>query len=85
MAADSPHCCNLLLLPKPFLNLSFCVLYLPAVQLFAGHHLDGVLVHHVDVNGQVLEAFHQAPPGTLHSDNPEDLSHEKGANCELVQ
>ena len=58
---------------------------MPAVQLFAGHHLDGVLVHHVDVNGQVLDAFHQAPPGTLHSDNPEDLSHEKGANCELVQ
>ena len=39
-----------------------------------GYHLDGLLVHHVDVKGQVLEAFDQAPPGTLHCDGPEDSS-----------
>ena len=37
-----------------------------------GYHLDGLLVHHVDVKGQVLETFDQAPPGTLHCDSPED-------------
>merc|ERR1719242_1328418 len=42
MTANSPHCCQLLFLPKPLLNL------------------DGVLVHHVDIDGQVLEALLQA-------------------------
>merc|ERR1712004_444260 len=52
VTADSPHCCQLLFLPKPLLNL------------------DGVLVHHVDIDGQVLKALLQASPGPFDRHSP---------------
>merc|ERR1719242_7476 len=52
VTADSPHCCQLLFLTKPLLNL------------------DGVLIHHVDIDGQVLKALLQASPWPFDRHSP---------------